>query len=118
EESDAGPDVEMQRYYTVNRKISIEPETGVIVNGAEEIWMFYAQDEEEAKEIAKPENRERELANAKRTAMYLPAQWDEQSKEGLSTIKTMGTTVPSIAGLLGLFLLFVGLWLQRAPRKS
>ena len=58
--------------------------------------------------------------------MYLPAQWDEKSKEGqmvtakegLSTIKTMGTTVPIIAGLLGLFLLFVGLWLQRAPRKS
>lgn len=126
EESEAGPEVEMERYYTVNRKISIEPETGVIVNGAEEIWMFYAQDEEEAKEIAKPENRERELANPKRTAMYLPAQWDEKSKEGqmvtakegLSTIKTMGTTVPIIAGLLGLFLLFIGLWLQRAPRKS
>ena len=51
----------MQRYYTVNRKISIEPETGVIVNGAEEIWMFYAQDEEEARN-REAENQERELA--------------------------------------------------------
>ena len=124
EDSDLGPEVEMQRYYTVNRKISIEPETGVIVNGGEEVWMFYAQDDEEAKEIAKPENRKRELANPKRTAMYLPAKWDEKSKEsqmatakeGLSTIKTMGTTVPWIAGAVGIILLIVGFWLQREPR--
>lgn len=117
-------DVEMKRYYTVDRNITVEPETGVIVNGAEEIWMFYAKDDAEAQEMAKPENRDRERANPQRTALYLPAQWDDRArenqmataKEGLSTMKTMGVVMPWILGVVGVVLIIVGFLLGRAPR--
>lgn len=125
-DSGKGPDVEMKRYYTVDRKISVQPDTGVIVKGGEEIWMFYAQDDQEAQEIAKPENREKEIANPTRTAMYLPAEWDKESqhnqmataKEGLSSIKTMGTVLPWVLGIVGVLLIIVGFVLHRGNRRK
>ena len=116
-----GPDVTMSRYYTVNRTVWVQPDTGVIVNGAEEIWMYYAQDQAEADRIAEPANREREIADPHRTATYFPAKWSEEAKanqmvkakDGLSRMNTMGKTVPWIAGILGVLFLIAAFFIAR-----
>ena len=122
-EEETLPDVEMSRYYTVNRNIFVQPDTGVIVDGHEEIWMFYAQDQDEANESAQPENRKEEMANPERTATYFPAKWNqsakdgqmEKAKEGLKSIHTMGTVVPWILGIVGVIFLILGFLLYRRP---
>lgn len=120
------PEVELSRYYTVNRTIWIEPRTGVIVNGNEEIWQYYARDDQEAADLATPEKREAELANPTRTAMYYPGKWDEKSKEGqmakardgFEKMETMGKTVPFILIPVGIILLVIALFLARGSRNK
>lgn len=115
------PEVEMSRYYTVNRKINVEPNTGMIVMGQEEVWMFYAQDQAEADKIVQPENRKAELENPKRTAMYIPGKWSKATEEraqakasaNADKMKTMGTTLPWILGIVGILFLVVGFILHR-----
>lgn len=115
------PEVEMSRYYTIKRIINVEPKTGMIVMGQETVWMYYAQDQAEADKIAEPENRERELANPQRTAMYFPGKWSEQTqeraqakaKENADRMTTMGTTLPWILGIVGILLAVVGFILHR-----
>jgi hypothetical protein len=126
EDDETGPEVEMSRYYTVNRTLHVQPDTGVIVKGAEEVWMYYAQDDEEAAEMAKPENREKELANPTRTALYFPGEFNQatqdsqmqRAKDGLSQMNLIGTYVPWGAGLIGLILLIIGFVLHRSARKG
>ena len=123
---DKGADVELSRYYTVKRTLWVQPDTGVIVNGQEDIWQYYAKDQAEANQMAQPENRKAELANPKRTAMYIPGAWNEKSqaaqmdkaKEGLNTLKTMGTTLPWILGPVGLLLLIIGLVMALKRRRD
>ena len=123
--ADLGPEVEMDRYYTVNRVLRVQPDTGVIVHGAEEVWMYYARDDEEAAEIYEDDNREAELANPTRTAIYYPGEFNDEThenqmtraKDGLSTLTTMGTIVPWGAGIIGLILLVIGFILNRSAGK-
>lgn len=115
------PEVEMSRYYTVNRKINVEPNTGMIVMGQEEVWMFYAQNQDEANRLAQPENREAEMANPKRTAMYFPGKWNQETQDRVQSkakansdkMKLMGTTLPWILGVVGVLMLVVGFVLHR-----
>ena len=123
--ADLGPEVEMDRYYTVNRVLRVQPDTGVIVHGAEEVWMYYARDDEEAAEIYEDDNREAELANPTRTAIYYPGEFNDEThenqmtraKDGLSTLTTMGTIIPWGAGIIGLILLVIGFILNRSAGK-
>jgi hypothetical protein len=125
EEADLGPDVEMSRYYTVNRVLRVQPDTGVIVHGAEEVWMYYARDDEEAEKIAEPENREAELADPKRTAIYYPGEFNDEThdnqmnraKDALGTLDMMGKYVPWGAGIIGVILLVIGFLLHRSVKK-
>ncbi|MBC2681420.1 DUF3068 domain-containing protein [Corynebacterium anserum] len=115
------PDVEMSRYYTIKRIINVEPKTGMIVMGQEEVWMYYAQDQDEANKLAEPENREREMANPQRTAMYFPGKWSDataerisaKAKENADRLTTMGTTLPWILGIVGILLAVIGFVLHR-----
>lgn len=124
-EADLGPGVEMSRYYTVNRVLRVQPDTGVIVHGAEEVWMFYARDDEDAAEMAEEENREAELANPTRTALYYPGEFNDEThanqmaraKDGLSTLNMMGTYIPWAAGIIGVLLLVIGFILSRATGR-
>ncbi len=112
--------VELTRFYTVERTIWVEPRTGVIVNGQENIWKFYARDLEEANTIA-TEGREAELANPTRTALYYPGAWNEESRanqmakarEGFEKMEKLGKTVPMIIAPVGIVLLAAGLFLAR-----
>ncbi|MCJ7857196.1 DUF3068 domain-containing protein [Corynebacterium kalidii] len=124
-DADLGPDVEMSRYYTVHRVLRVQPDTGVIVHGAEEVWMFYARDDEEAAEMAKPENRERELANPTRTALYYPGEFNDEThdsqmaraKDGLKSMDLIGTYIPWAAGIIGVILLVIGFLLSRSAGR-
>lgn len=124
-EEDLGPEVELSRYYTVHRVLRVQPDTGVIVHGAEEVWMFYARDDEDAAEMAEEENREAELANPTRTALYYPGEFNDEThanqmaraKDGLSTLNMMGTYIPWAAGIIGVLLLVIGFILSRATGR-
>lgn len=119
-------EVELSRFYTVHRTLWVQPDTGVIVNGKEDIWQYYAKDQDEANKMAQPENREKEMNDPKRTALHIPGEWNDASrasqmdkaKEGLKTLKTMGTTVPWILGPLGLLLLLAGLIMALKRRRA
>lgn len=125
EDADLGPEVEMSRYYTVDRTLRVQPDTGVIVHGAEVVWMYYARDDAEAEEMAQPENRERELANPTRTAMYYPGEFNDEThenqmnraKDGLRSIDLIGTYIPWGAGIIGVILLVVGIILARSSGR-
>lgn len=123
-EDDLGPEVEMSRYYTVHRTIWVQPDTGVIVNGNEDVFQYYAQDQAEADEIAK--NREQEIANPTRTATFYPGKWNQASKdaqmdkamEGKNKLRLMGTILPWTLGIIGVLLLVVGFVLARGSKRS
>lgn len=109
-------DVELDRYYTNVRTVRVEPTSGVIVNGTEEMFMFYAKDDKEAEEIASKAGREKEAKEQNRTAMKYTAQWDEGSKgrqmdrakEARKSLAIGGTVAPWILGILGLVLIVIG----------
>lgn len=124
EEEDLGPEVELSRYYTVHRVLRVQPDTGVIVNGSEEVFQYYAQDDEEAQEIF--DNKEEEINNPTRTAVYFPGAWDDDSRaaqmekanEGSKKLKMLGTILPWILGAVGLILLVIGWIAHRSARLA
>lgn len=124
DKEDLGSEVELSRYYTVHRVLRVQPDTGVIVNGSEEVFQYYAQDDEEAQQIL--ENKEEEIKNPTRTAVYFPGAWDDESREaqmkkasdGLEKMKLMGTILPWILGVVGLILLVVGWIAHRSARLA
>lgn len=109
-------DVEMDRYYTNVRTVRVEPTSGVIVNGTEEMFMYYARDQKEAEEIASKAGREKEDKVQNRTAMKYTAQWDKESqarqmetaKEARKSLNIGGTIAPWVLGVLGLVLIVIG----------
>lgn len=95
--------VTMTRYYTNVRDVWVEPKTGVIVKGAEQLHQYYARDPN------KPDV----------TVLKATLTWDEntvdyqigKAKEGNDKLSLYGRTLPIILGLLGLLLLIAGFFL-------
>lgn len=119
---DTDDDVEMDRYYVNTRVMVVEPTTGMVVNGHEKVWMFYAKDVDEAKEIAA--NKEQEIANPKRTALYFEGDLDSKtldqqlasaiaSKQKLQLL----TNLPWYTGIAGIILLGIAFWLHVSERR-
>ena len=116
-------DVEMDRYYTTTRTVRVEPTTGMIVNGHEEIFQFYARDEAEANEMVTDEGREKEAQERNRTALDFTGQWSEETKqnqlskamESKNLLNIAGTIVPWVLGIVGLILILLGI---RTHRRS
>lgn len=114
-------DVEMDRYYTTTRTVRVEPTTGMIVNGTEEIFQFYARDEAEAKEMVTEEGRKKEAEERNRTALDFSGQWSEETKknqlakakDSKSSLTTAGTIAPWILGIIGLILVLLGIRMHR-----
>ncbi|MFD5868504.1 DUF3068 domain-containing protein [Corynebacterium sp. NPDC060344] len=116
-------EVEMDRYYTTTRTVRVEPTTGMIVNGTEEIFQFYARDDAEAKEMVTEEGRKKEAEERNRTALDFSGQWSEETKknqlakakDSKSALNIAGTIVPWVLGIIGLILVLLGI---RSLRRS
>lgn len=114
-------DVEMDRYYTTTRTVRVEPTTGMIVNGTEEIYQFYARDAKEAEQMVTEEGREKERKERNRTALEFTGQWNEETKknqlgkamESKKALTVAGTIVPWILGIVGLVMILLGIRIHR-----
>ncbi|MEV0945288.1 DUF3068 domain-containing protein [Rhodococcus sp. NPDC049939] len=102
--------VTMTRWYANVRDVWVEPQTGVIVKGQEQMHQYYARNSA---------NPEIDVLNATLPfdEQTIEAQI-EQARDGLDTINTFGRTVPIIAGVLGLIALIAGIVLGLRGGKS
>lgn len=114
-------EVQMDRYYTNVRTVRVEPSSGMIVNGTEEMFMFYAKDQAEADKIASKEGHDKEREERNRTALDYVAQWDDESKaaqlakatDSRDKLTRAGVVAPWIIGIIGLVLILLGIRTHR-----
>ncbi|MFG1790463.1 DUF3068 domain-containing protein [Nocardia sp. NPDC049149] len=93
-------DVTMSRWYTNTRDLWIEPQTGTVIKGGEQIHLFYARSGE------KPEV----------TALKSHIVFDENTvesqiavaKENIDKLSLYGRTMPIVFGVVGVIALIVG----------
>ncbi len=93
--------ITMSRWYTNERDVWVDPVTGVVVKGQEQIYQYYARNG------AKPEV----------TVLKATLPFDEdtieyqigQAKAGQDKLAVFGRTVPIAAGVLGLISLIAGI---------
>jgi hypothetical protein len=93
--------ITMDRYYTNTRDVWVEPETGTIIKGSEQIHMYYARSAD------KPEV----------TALQSTLVFDDNTvnsqisiaKQNMDKISMYGRTLPIILGVIGVIALAVGL---------
>lgn len=93
--------ITMTRWYQNERDVWVEPETGVIVKGQEQLYQYYARSSDKPEvtvlKTKLPFNEhtiENQLARA---------------KDGMDTLSLFGRTVPIIAGILGIIALIAGI---------
>lgn len=112
--------VDMRRYYTNTRTVYVNPETGQIINGGENIFQFFAEDQDEAAVFFQDKaGMEAEKAEPTRTAVRFESGWNEETKavtqataqESADTLNTFGRVVPAVLGVLGLLALIGGILL-------
>ncbi|MGB2721581.1 MAG: porin PorA family protein, partial [Rhodococcus sp. (in: high G+C Gram-positive bacteria)] len=95
--------VTMTRWYENTRTLWVEPETGVVVKGEEQIHQYYAR------EAGQPEV---DVLNAPITFDENTVEYQiQQAKDGQDQISLFGRTVPIIAGILGVISLIAGVFL-------
>ncbi|MDH6677244.1 hypothetical protein M2284_001442 [Rhodococcus sp. LBL1] len=93
--------ITMSRWYTNVRDVWVDPITGVVINGQEQLYQYYARDK------AKPEV----------TVLKVTLPFDEntieyqigQAKDGQDKLSLFGRTLPIVAGILGVIALIAGL---------
>lgn len=94
--------ITMDRYYTNTRDVWIEPETGTIIKGSEQIHLYYARSAD------KPE-----LTALQSTLMFDDNTVNSQiavAKQNMDKISLYGRTLPIILGAAGVIVLLVGLF--------
>ncbi len=102
--------VTMTRWYTNVRDLWVEPETGVVVKGQEQLHQYYARNKDKPEiDVLKVE-----LPFNEQTIEYQV----QQAKDGMDKISTFGRTVPIIAGVLGVIALIAGLVLGLRGGKA
>lgn len=93
--------VTMTRYYTNVRDVWVEPKTGAVVKGQEQIHQYYARNADE------PEVNVLEV-----TLPFTEATIEERvavAKDGMDQLNLVGRTVPIVAGILGVICLIAGI---------
>ncbi|MBO0854017.1 MAG: DUF3068 domain-containing protein [Nocardia sp.] len=94
-------DITMDRYYTNVRDVWVEPQTGTIINGSEQLHMFYARSAD------KPEV----------TALNSTLQFDQdtvnsqidEARKNMDDLALYGRTLPIVFGVVGVIALIAGL---------
>ncbi|AEX40437.1 hypothetical protein CPTB_01196 [Corynebacterium pseudotuberculosis] len=104
--------VKLTPYYTVKRTLWVEPKSGVVVNQSEDVFMFYATDQQDADATAQRGH------DPMRTILKTKLQWDATTQahahdEAQPTVDTLHRLRIGgfVAKMLGFALLVVGLWL-------
>ena len=93
--------ITMTRWYQVERDVWVEPQTGVIVKGQEQLYQYYARSAD------KPE------VTVLKTTLPFNEQTIEnqlaQAKDGMDKLSLFGRILPIIAGILGILALIAGI---------
>lgn len=119
-EGDPEREVDMHRFYTNTRTVWVNPTTGQIVNGSEDIFQFFAEDQDAADEFFQDKAAvDAEKNDPTRTAVQFDAAWNEETvettgaeaQESADTLNTFGRVVPAILGILGVISLAAGVFL-------
>ena len=112
--------VDMRRFYTNTRTVYVNPDTGQVVNGGENIYQFFAEDQAEAEAFFEDKaGMEAEKAEPTRTAVRFESGWNEETmeqtqataQESADTLNTFGRVVPVVLGVLGVLALIGGILL-------
>lgn len=126
-EGDPEREVDMRRFYTNTRTVYVNPSTGQIINGKEDIFQFFAEDQDEADAFFSDKARmEEEKAEPTRTAVRFQSGWNEETQDttlagaqdSADTLNTFGRVVPAILGILGLLSLIGGIVLGLRGGRS
>lgn len=94
-------DVTMARFYTNVRDLWVEPDTGTVIKGQEQIHLFYARTGD------KPE-----VTALKSTLVFDENTIESQisvAKENIDKLSLYGRTLPIILGIVGLLFLIAGI---------
>ncbi|MFD6352628.1 DUF3068 domain-containing protein [Nocardia tengchongensis] len=94
-------DITMPRFYTNVRDLWIEPDTGTVIKGQEQIHLYYARSGD------KPE-----VTALKATLVFDEPTIESQisvAKENIDKLSLYGRTLPIIFGVLGLLFLIAGI---------
>ena len=95
--------VTMTRYYTNTRDVWVEPTTGVVVKGGEQLHQYYARNADEPEIDVLKDNIVFDENTIESQA--------EIAKDGMDQLSLLGRTLPIILGILGVILLVVGILL-------
>lgn len=117
-EGDPEREVDMHRFYTNTRTLWVNPKTGQIINGAEKINQFFAEDQDDAEAFFNDKaGLEAEKSEPTRTAVRFDAGWNEETiettgasvQESADSLNTFGRVLPAILGILGILSLAGGI---------
>lgn len=95
--------ITMTRWYTNVRDVWVEPQTGAIVKGQEQMYQYYGRTA-----------NQKEIDVLKVTLPWTDETVEQQvttAREGIDRLNTFGRVVPIIAGILGVIALAIGAFL-------
>lgn len=124
-DGDPNREVRMNRFYTNERTISVSKSTGQILNGRENQFQFFAEDQGAADAFfADKAAVEKEKQQPTRTAFSYDGAWDQptidravdRSQDSDSRVTLYGRTLPISLGIIGLLFIIGGFFVTR--RKS
>lgn len=95
--------VTMTRYYTNKRDLWVEPTTGVVVKGGEELHQYYSRNADQPEVDVLKDNIVFDENTIESQA--------EIAKDGMDQLSLFARTLPIILGILGVILLVVGILL-------
>ncbi len=93
----------MTRWYTNVRDLWVEPKTGVVVKGQEQLHQYYGRN----KDAVDVEVLKVTLPFDEATIEYQV----QQARDGMDKLSLFGRTVPIVAGVLGVIALIAGIFL-------
>lgn len=95
--------ITMTRWYTNVRDLWVEPKTGVVVKGQEQLHQYYGRN----KDAVDVEVLKVTLPFDEATIEYQV----QQARDGMDKLSLFGRTVPIVAGVLGVIALIAGIFL-------
>ena len=102
--------ITMTRWYTNVRDLWVEPKTGVVVKGQEQLHQYYGRN----KDAVDVEVLKVTLPFDEATIEYQV----QQARDGMDKLSLFGRTVPIVAGVLGVIALIAGIFLAFAAARA